>query len=280
MKHRPLWLNKKLNIRNNDKMKKMLANLKLNTICSEALCPNISECYIKNQATFLILGKICTRNCIFCNVSKGIPINPDMDEPDRVVQAVKLLNLKHVVITSPTRDDLSDGGAKMFVKTISALRKYSAILTVEILIPDFNGNPESIKSIVQEKPDITGHNLETVRRLYEIRKGADYERSLNVLKKIKEYDPAAKTKSAIMLGLGETEHEVIEFMKDLLEVSVRYLAITQYLAPGKFHYPVQKYVHPEKFAEYKEKALSIGFNHVESGPYVRSSYHAEEYLKM
>lgn len=280
MRHRPLWLNKKLNIQNNDKMKKMLANLKLNTICSEALCPNISECYIKKQATFLILGKICTRNCIFCNVSKGIPINPDMDEPDRVVQAVKLLNLKHVVITSPTRDDLFDGGAKMFVKTISALRKYSAILTVEVLLPDFKGNPESIKNIVKEKPDITGHNLETVRRLYEIRKGADYERSLNVLKKIKEYDPAAKTKSAIMLGLGETEHEVIEFMKDLLEVSVRYLAITQYLAPGKFHYPVQKYVHPEKFAEYKEKALSIGFNHVESGPYVRSSYHAEEYLKM
>ncbi len=278
MRHRPLWLNKKLNIRNNDKMKKMLANLKLNTICSEALCPNISECYIKKQATFLILGKICTRNCIFCNVSKGIPINPDMDEPDRVVQAVKLLNLKHVVITSPTRDDLSDGGAKMFVKTISALRKYSTILTVEVLIPDFKGNPKSIKNIVQEKPDITGHNLETVKRLYEIRKGADYERSLNVLKKIKEYDPAAKTKSAIMLGLGETEPEVIEFMKDLLEVSVRYLAITQYLAPGKFHYPVQKYVHPEKFAEYKEKALSIGFNHVESGPYVRSSYHAEEYL--
>ncbi len=278
MRHRPLWLNKKLNIQNNDKMKKMLANLKLNTICSEALCPNISECYIKKQATFLILGKICTRNCIFCNVSKGIPINPDMDEPDRVVQAVKLLNLKHVVITSPTRDDLSDGGAKMFVKTISALRKYSTILTVEVLIPDFKGNPKSIKNIVQEKPDITGHNLETVKRLYEIRKGADYERSLNVLKKIKEYDPAAKTKSAIMLGLGETEPEVIEFMKDLLEVSVRYLAITQYLAPGKFHYPVQKYVHPEKFAEYKEKALSIGFNHVESGPYVRSSYHAEEYL--
>lgn len=260
-------------------MKTILSDLNLNTICDQALCPNISECYKRGQATFLILGKTCTRNCGFCNVTKGIPSPPDPDEPDRIALAVKRLMLRHAVITSPTRDDLPDGGAGIFSNTVFALRKNNDTLTIEVLIPDFTGKLEHIIKAVKAAPDIIGHNLETVRRLYEIRKGADYKRSLNVLKIIKEFNPHIKTKSAIMLGIGETEQEVFEFFEDLLKAGCRYLSIGQYLAPTRGHHPVMEYVHPEKFTMYKQEALRRGFIHVESGPYVRSSYRARLYLR-
>lgn len=273
------WLDKKINIRDNDRIKKILTDLKINTICTEALCPNISECHRNKQATFLILGKICTRSCSFCNVDKGIPIPPCPDEPERIVKAVKRLGLDHVVITSPTRDDLPDCGAGAFVAAILALKRNNDKLKIEVLIPDLSGKKEDIETIVNARPDIIGHNIETVSRLYRIRSGSDYSRSLNVLKSVKSFNTDMKIKSALILGLGETEQEVTKTFDDLIENGCRYLSIGQYLAPGRNHYPVKEYVHPDKFSFYRQHALLKGFVHVESGPYVRSSYHADSYLK-
>jgi len=268
---------KKINIRDNDNVRVIMSRFGLNTVCAEALCPNISECYSRKQATFLILGKICTRTCGFCNVEKGRPLPSDIGEPHRVAQAAGSLGLKHVVVTSPTRDDMSDGGAGIFAATVRALKEKKS-RTVEILIPDFMGNENSIRTVVDSGPDIIGHNLETVRRNYDIRKGADYKRSLRVLKQIRKYNPGMKTKSAIMLGLGETDPEVIDFMKDLIAVGCEYLSIGQYLAPTGKHYPVREYISPEQFEKYRSEALNMGFRHVESGAFVRSSYNAEKYL--
>jgi len=279
VRKKPAWLSKKVNIRENESMKKMLSDLKLHTICEEALCPNITECYGRKQATFMILGRICTRNCRFCNVEKGHPEEPDPSEPVRVAEAALRLNLKHIVITSPSRDDLADGGAGVFAETIAVLKKKNNFLSVEVLIPDFGGNTESVLKVIRAKPDIIGHNLETVRRLYRIRRGADYGRSLSLLKKVNQSAPGIKTKSGIMLGLGESGREVFELMGDLLEAGVRLLSVGQYLSPGGSALPVREFVHPEKFDEYKQAALSMGFVHVESSPYTRSSYHAEDYLK-
>jgi len=278
-RNKPVWLNKKINIHENDRMKVMLSEFNLHTICEEALCPNITECYRRKQATFLILGRVCTRNCRFCNVEKGIPAEPDPSEPGRVAAAVVRLNLKHVVITSSARDDIPDGGARVFSETITVLKKNNRSLVVEVLIPDFRGNTESILKVAQAEPDIIGHNLETVRRLYSIRDGADYDISLTVLKKIKQVNPKIKTKSGIMLGMGEREEEVSEFMGDLLYTGCRYLSMGQYLSPGGSSLPVREYIHPARFEEYKQKALSMGFIHVESSPYTRSSYHADNYIK-
>ena len=275
---KPDWLKKKVNIRENEKMKKMLSDLKLHTVCEEALCPNITECYGRKQTTFMILGRICTRNCRFCNVEKGKPDGPDPSEPGRVAEGAGRLNLKHVVVTSPTRDDLPDGGAVAFAETITVLKKNSNSPSVEVLIPDFGGNPESILKVIRAEPDIIGHNLETVRRLYRIRRGADYGRSLSLLKKVNQVSPGIKTKSGIMLGLGERAREVSELMGDLLDAGVRFLSVGQYLSPGGSTLPVREFVRPEKFQNYKKKALSMGFLHVESSPYTRSSYHAENYL--
>ncbi|MFH1958390.1 MAG: lipoyl synthase [bacterium] len=276
---KPVWLKKKVNIRENEKLEKILSGLKLRTICGEALCPNITECYGRKQATFMILGRICTRNCRFCNVEKGHPETPDPAEPGRVAEASRRLNLKHVVVTSPARDDLPDGGAGVFAETIAVLKKNNNSPSVEVLIPDFRGNTGSIFKVIRAEPDIIGHNLETVRRLYRVRQGADYDMSLTVLKKINQSAPGIKTKSGIMLGLGERGREVLELMGDLLDAGVRFLSVGQYLSPGGSSLPVREFVHPERFQDYKKKALSMGFLHVESSPYTRSSYHAEDYLK-
>jgi lipoic acid synthetase len=260
-------------------MEDLLDGLRLHTVCREAHCPNISECYGCGQATFLILGTVCTRLCSFCNVTKKEPLPPDRDEPGRVAQAVRLLELRHVVITSPTRDDLPDGGASMFSETVRAIRTTSPATAVELLIPDLGGVRSSLELVVSTRPDVLGHNLETVPRLYHIRAGADYCRSLEVLGTVRELDPSLRTKSGIMLGMGEEEGEVEQIFADLLENGCRYLSIGQYLAPSKRHFPVREYVQPETFEKYREQALSMGFLHVESGPYVRSSYRAELYGK-
>jgi lipoic acid synthetase len=274
---KPEWLQKKINPAAHREMEKLLGDHRLHTVCQEATCPNISECFRNRQATFLILGKICTRLCSFCNVTKEAPLPVDPDEPARIAAATVRLGLTHLVITSPTRDDLSDGGAAIYAATVTAIRESSPDTRIELLIPDFLGNRESIATVVDAKPDIIGHNVETVARLYHIRSGADYHRSLAVLETVREIDPALKTKSGIMVGLGETEEEVLEVFTDLRRAGCIYLSVGQYLAPSKRHYPVWEFINPEHFESYREKAIALGFAHVESGPYVRSSYHAEQY---
>ncbi|NMC73133.1 MAG: lipoyl synthase [Geobacteraceae bacterium] len=276
---RPEWLQKKISPAAHGDMDRLLEGLRLNTVCREAHCPNITECYGCGRATFLILGTICTRMCSFCNVSKREPLPPDPDEPGRVAEAVRLLGLRHVVITSPTRDDLPDGGSALFAETVRAIRAASRATAVELLIPDFGGKRDSITRVVASRPDIIGHNVETVPRLYHIRAGADYRRSLDVLRLIREVDPIAVTKSGIMLGMGEKEDEILLTLADLLEAGCAYLSIGQYLAPSRRHHPVREFVPPQVFSRYREQALSMGFRHVESGPYVRSSYLAERYGK-
>lgn len=276
---RPPWLQKKVSPALHGDMERLLQGLDLNTVCREANCPNISECYACKRATFLILGTSCTRLCSFCNVMKKQPLPPDPEEPARVARAVNLLGLAHVVITSPTRDDLADGGASLYAATVREIRSASPATAIELLVPDFLGRRASLAAVVASGPDIIGHNVETVPRLYAIRAGADYRRSLQVIGMVGELDPDMATKSGIMLGMGETEGEVRGVLEDLRSVGCRYLSIGQYLAPSKAHYPVREYVPPETFERYREYALSLGFLHVESGPYVRSSYLAERYGK-
>lgn len=259
-------------------MRRMLAELKLNTVCQQALCPNISECFACGQATFLILGRHCTRQCTFCNVDKTVPLPVDADEPRRVGEAVARLKLAHVVITSPTRDDLSDGGAGLYAATVASVRNASPRTRIELLIPDFVGSADSIAAVAGARPDIIAHNLETVPRLYHIRSGADYNRSLEVLRIAAASGRSSKTKSGIMLGMGERIDEVLAVFSDLRQVGCDYLSIGQYLAPSRRHQPVVEYVAPDVFGELREKALATGFLHVESGPYVRSSYHAGQYV--
>lgn len=277
---KPAWLNKNINLKDINRMKILLHGLDLNTVCQEASCPNTGECFSKGYATFIILGKICTRNCRFCGVKNGEPEEVNLKEPERVAEAIKRLNLKHAVITSVTRDDLPLGGAEVFAKTILAIRKKIQTAVVEVLIPDFKLNYEAIKRVVDVKPEIISHNIETIPSLYpSIRPLADYRRSLEVLRTIKEIDSKIYIKSAIMLGLGEEEDEVLGVFSDLREVSCDFLSIGQYLNPSSNHYPVKEYIKPEKFIYYKKKALELGFLHVVSGSYVRSSYKASEYLE-
>ncbi|MFH1645190.1 MAG: lipoyl synthase [Candidatus Omnitrophota bacterium] len=279
---RPKWLNKKIDLRDCYDMKKFLAGMGLNTVCQQASCPNISECFGKGAATFLLLGKNCTRNCSFCNVESLAPFPVDNQEPERVNEAVRRLGLKHVVITSVTRDDLYDGGAGQFAKTIELIKLEQPAVTIEVLVPDFKGYRELVGIVVEEMPDIFGHNIETVPRIYKlVRPQADYIRSLKVLEaaKSKAADKKVFTKSGIMLGLGEKEEEVLTVFRDLRNSGCDFLSIGQYLAPSKRHFAVCDFIEPEKFVYYKQKALDIGFIHVESGPYVRSSYNAGEYLK-
>lgn len=276
IQRKPEWLQKKVNPGEQTGMRQLLGELKLNTVCQQALCPNISECFSSGQATFLILGKNCTRLCSFCNVEKSEPLPVDFEEPARISEAVARLNLSHVVITSPTRDDLEDGGAALFASTVNAIRKKSPETGIELLIPDFQGNHDCIEIVAKATPDILAHNVETVPRLYQIRKGADYSRSLDVLRFCSGYGKF-RVKSGIMLGLGESREEVLAVLKDLYEAGCDYISIGQYLAPGKNHYPVQEYISPEQFEFLKLKALETGFRHVESGPYIRSSYHAAKY---
>lgn len=275
---KPLWLNKKINLNACSNMKQALRDMRVETVCEQAMCPNIGECFSRNEATFLILGRHCTRMCSFCNIEKGRPLLPDADEPDRVARAVARFSLKHVVVTSVTRDDLSDGGAGMFSETVLRIRKESPRTTIEILIPDFMLSIEALAIAANSFPDIIAHNIETVPSLYKVaRQGADYSRSLSVLRIVKEMSPGIKTKSGIMLGLGEKEEEVYSVMRDLRLTGCDFLSIGQYLAPTRSHYPVKEYVAPERFSVYKEKGMEYGFLHIESGPYVRSSYLAGDY---
>lgn len=276
---RPEWLNKKINLGECSETKRFLRELDLETVCEQASCPNIGECFSRAHATFLILGKACTRHCSFCNIAKGVPLTPDPDEPGRVAEAVHRLSLKHVVITSVTRDDLSDGGAGLFAETISQIRRKAPIASIEVLIPDFRASLDSLRAIARANPDIIAHNVETVPSLYKaVRSGSDYKRSLEVLRVTKEISRSCKTKSGIMLGMGEEPDEVISVMRDLRSVGCDFLSIGQYLAPTKLHYPVKEYLSPERFAHYKKEGEAIGFLHIESAPYVRSSYRAGEYL--
>ena len=277
---KPSWLNKKIHLGSCSGMKSLLRGMKLETVCEAASCPNIGECFSRSQATFLILGSQCTRLCSFCNIVKGKPLPPDTGEPARVAEAVKKLALKHVVITSVTRDDLADGGAGIFADTVLNIRKNTPQVTIEVLIPDFKLLPDSLQAVAESRPDIVAHNVETVPSLYRsVRQGSDYRRSLGVLDTMKKMSPGIKTKSGIMLGLGEKEAEVIAVMSDLCAAECDFLSIGQYLAPSLLHYPIKEYIPPEQFAYYKEKGLSMGFSHIESGPYVRSSYMAGGYLR-
>lgn len=277
IERKPEWLRKRANPGDQVGMRQLLSELRLNTVCQQALCPNISECFSCGQATFLILGRNCTRLCTFCNVEKTAPVTVENDEPGRVAEAVFRLKLSHVVITSPTRDDLPDGGAAVYAATVAAIRAISPATRIELLIPDFQGERSSLAVVVASCPDILGHNVETVPCLYHIRSGADYRRSLDVLKICNELAPEIKTKSGIMLGMGEVEEDVLEVFRDLRDVNCDYLSIGQYLAPSRAHYPVQEYIPPARFDELRRTALALGFSHVESGPYVRSSYHAGQY---
>lgn len=276
----PDWLKKKpINVEKVHKIKSLLRKLKINTVCELARCPNIGECFSKPTATFIILGNRCTRNCMFCNIKNDPPEPPDFDEPDRVAAATKALELKHVVITSVTRDDLADGGAYHFAQTLYQVKEQNKGITTEVLVPDFMGMSKAIRTVIDQEPTIFNHNIETVPRLYQqIRQKANYERSLKVLRMVKKMEPSIKTKSGLMLGLAEREDEVVQVMKDLMTIRCDILTIGQYLQPSKDHLCVQEYIKPEQFLKYKETALNLGFQHVESAPFVRSSYNAENVL--
>jgi len=254
----------------------LLRELCLNTVCIEANCPNCSECFSNNTATFMILGAVCTRKCTFCNVTYGVPTAVDTDEPQRIALAVLKLELKYVVVTSVTRDDLADGGAGHFAKVIREIKKVTPETIVEVLIPDL----AELKVITNESPAVVGHNIETVKALYpKVRPEADYYRSLKVLESLKVLNPNIRTKSGIMLGLGESENEIIEVFNDLLDVGCDILTIGQYLSPGKNNYPVQEYIEPHVYDRYGEAAKNLGFLHVASAPLVRSSYNADKMLR-
>jgi lipoyl synthase len=276
---KPDWLKIKFNTNENySSLKKMMREKQLHTVCEEAKCPNIHECWsIRRTATFMILGDICTRACRFCAVKTGLPTELDWQEPERVADSVVQMNLKHVVITAVARDDLKDGGAEVFAKTVRAVRRKSPLTSIEVLPSDMGGVYENLKILLDTRPDILNHNIETVRRLSDrVRAKAKYERSLEFLRRAKEMQPDIPTKSSIMIGLGETKEEIIEAMDDLRANHVNILTIGQYLQPSKKHLPVIKYWTPAEFAELKDIALSKGFHHCEAGPLVRSSYHADE----
>ena len=258
-------------------IKKILRENNLHTVCEEASCPNIGECFSGGTATFMILGDICTRRCPFCDVAHGKPLPPDIDEPENLARTIAAMKLNYVVITSVDRDDLRDGGAQHFVDCIHAVRQQSPDIKIEILVPDFRGRLEVAMTILQNAPpDVMNHNLETVPRLYkQARPGSDYQNSLTLLKTFGELYPNIPTKSGLMLGLGETDEEIVQVMQDLRAHKVNMLTLGQYLQPSVHHLPVMRYVTPQTFAELKQKAEAMGFNNTASGPMVRSSYHAD-----
>lgn len=275
---KPKWLRVKLPT--GEKYKKvrgLVTEHKLHTICESGSCPNMGECWGEGTATFMILGNICTRSCGFCAVKTGKPLPADLLEPNKVANSVKVMGVKHAVITSVDRDDLEDGGSIIWVKTVEEIRAQSPGTTLETLIPDFGGKWENLQRIIDVAPEIVSHNLETVRRFTkEVRIQAKYNRSLEVLRRLKQ--GGMRTKSGVMLGLGETEEEVVETMEDLRSVGVDILTLGQYLQPTPKHLPVADFVTPEKFQEYKELGLKMGYRFVESAPLVRSSYHAEKHI--
>ncbi|MHB1151734.1 MAG: lipoyl synthase [Eubacteriales bacterium] len=278
VKRKPEWLKVKSNTGSvNTEVTEMLRSLNLHTVCEEASCPNCGECFGNKTATFMILGNNCTRNCRFCNVGNGIPSEIDHSEPQHIAEAVKKLGLRHVVITSVTRDDLPDGGSSHFADVIESIKKYlkDEPPVIEVLIPDFSGDFSALETVINAKPDIINHNIETIPRLYAaVRPQAIYERSLTLLKKVHETNPEIVTKSGIMLGLGESSDEIYEVLRNLRNSGCMLLTIGQYLAPSKLHHPVIDYIHPDIFEEYKKQAYTLGFKYVASGPLVRSSYMA------
>lgn len=278
---KPEWL--KIKVRSGPEqaeVEKILQKLSLHTVCEEAACPNRMECFCKGTATFMILGRVCTRNCTFCNVEKNSPQAVDPDEPVHVAQAVRELGLKHVVITSVTRDDLPDGGAGHFAAVVEEIRKRDERVIIEVLIPDFGGDRKALARVVQARPHIINHNVETVPRLYpSVRPMAIYSRSLDLLAAVKEMDDSIYTKSGLMLGLGETMEEVLAVFGDLRNRDCDILTVGQYLAPSKKHHPVVEYIHPEIFEQYRQLGLEAGFRYVASAPLVRSSYQAEKALQ-
>lgn len=277
MNHVPQWLKKRLVLDGDySRTREMLARSSVPTVCKSSMCPNINECFSKAQATFLMLGERCTRSCAFCAIGKGSPAAPDDDEPRRIAIAALSLGLSYAVVTSVTRDDMADGGAFQFVKVIEKIRQISqGRVGVEVLIPDFRLDRRSIELVVKAGPEVIAHNIETVRRLYpEVRSGAGYDRSVAVLRMIKNISPGQLTKSGIMVGLGETEAEVFDAMKDLKAAGCDILTIGQYLRPGKDNIEVCEFVSPDQFIRYREAGEQLGFRHVSSGPFVRSSYMA------
>jgi lipoic acid synthetase len=273
---RPEWLKAKLPVGENyTRLKGLMETRKLHTVCEEARCPNMGECWNHGTATFMILGDVCTRNCGFCAVKTGKPTELDADEPRRVAEAVQLMGVKHAVITSVNRDELFDGGAQIFAETIKQVRAVNPGTRVEVLIPDFRGDEFALDIVLDAFPDVLNHNMETVPRLYStVRPQAKYERSLELLQRSKRR--GFLTKTGLMVGIGEEEHEVVEVMKDLSAINCDILTIGQYLQPTKEHLPVARFVHPDEFNHYKMVGKELGFKHVESGPLVRSSYHAEQ----
>ena len=265
----------------NDSYKKvgeLLIKYHLNTVCDAANCPNCGECYNSGTATFMLLGKNCTRNCTFCNVTKASPEQVDIKEPNKIALAVKELSLKHVVITSVTRDDLSDGGASHFARTIERVREHNKNVTVEVLIPDFQGNEEALKTVIAANPDVINHNVETISELYPlVRPMAKFERSIELLKNVKKFS-SIPTKSGFMVGLGETEEQIYALLKKLHEADCDIVTIGQYLQPSKNHFKLKEYIHPDVFKRYYDYAMSIGFHFVVSSPLARSSYQAHKEL--
>jgi lipoic acid synthetase len=279
MKRRhPDWLKVKIGSGENYvKMKSLLRNAKLHTICEEAHCPNMAECFDRGTAVFLILGDVCTRNCRYCNVKHGKPSVLNPDEPRDVAESVKQLGLKYAVVTSVTRDDLVDGGANVFFETVKEIKKINPGCKVEVLIPDFQGNLDSLKKVVDSCPDVINHNIEVVEQLFpNIRSEGNYQRSLDLLKNIKKINNDVKRKSGFMIGIGENKEQIIKTMQDLRKSDVDFLTMGQYLQPSKNHAEIMKYYTPEEFNEFKVIAVDLGFKHVESGPLVRSSYHAHK----
>lgn len=275
---KPEWIRVKMQGgTSTNKVNSLISDLSLNTVCDGANCPNRMECYERGTATFMILGRNCTRNCTFCNVTEGRPDEVNLEEPENVAKAVEKLNLKHAVITSVTRDDLVDQGANQFANIVKEIRKTTPKVSIELLIPDMQGNQDLIDIIIDTEPDILNHNVETVPDLYDkVRPMAIFERSIGVLDYVKRKKPHMKTKSGIMLGLGETREQVLDVLKRLREVDCDMLTLGQYLQPSTSHIDVVEYITPEEFDEYKEIALDMGFKRVASGPLVRSSYYADD----
>ena len=281
VQRKPDWLKVKLNKGQSlSYTKNIIAQYSLNTVCDEANCPNKIECFGKKTATFMILGSNCTRNCRFCNVTCGKPETVDANEPENVAKAIATLGLKYVVVTSVTRDDLKDGGSEHFAQVIGKIKEISPQTSIEVLIPDFKGSTEALKTVGDAAPAVISHNVETVPRLYgSVCPQSDYKTSLTVLKNIKLMYPSIMSKTGIMVGLGETKEDMIQVFKDLREVGCEILTIGQYLAPSSAHYDMVEYIHPDVFKEYEDIAYEMGFTFVKSGPLVRSSYHADEALK-
>lgn len=278
---KPSWLKKRIPpYQDLLKVKNLLDRGGLHTVCEEARCPNLGECFSQGTATFLILGDVCTRNCGFCAVQHGVPLPIEKDEPERVARAVQEVGIRYAVITSVTRDDLPDGGASFFAKTIEAIRAKDQTIKVEVLIPDFRGDLSSLEIVLEASPDVLNHNIETVQRLYsEVRPQADYRKSLDLLKQSKTLYPHIQTKSGFMLGLGEEDREVIELMEDLRKAECDFLTIGQYLQPRSDRLPVKRYIPPEEFEGYQKIGMKMGFKAVASGPFVRSSFQASQLFK-